>query len=235
MREILLINPSRSGKKRKGASTMPARRRRRAAPKRIAIRRNPSGTVKKYTRRASAGIRGAFGGISFKKALADVPATQLGMFAAKWAAKRFGGEAGALESDHGSWSATSYIKGAIGSVVAAMLANSFKPGTGQKVLAGGLNLMIYKAAQNEFIQGSDWAANQFGEGDGYVPDEYQGMLLAGQYGEETPFMLAEDGEFYPADDEYRMQGVLEPVGPMGSELEPVGPLGVDPYSEAYFR
>lgn len=170
---------------------------------------------------------------------------QLGMFAAKWAAKRF--DPDASETDPGSWNWSSYLKGSVGAVLGGMVANMLKPGSGQKALEGGLNLMIYKAIQNELISGSDWAAGQLGEDDedydegyflgeddDYVPDEY---LLTGT--DEYPLMFGEDGELYPADDIHRLPevemdgyGQLEPVGPLG-QLEPVGPLGADPYSRAY--
>lgn len=160
-----------------------------------------------------------------------MPATQIGMFAAKWASKRFG--SAATETDPASWTWDSYLKGAVGAVGAGFLANMLKAGTGQKVLEGGLNFMVFKALQNEVIAGSTWASSQFGASE-YVPDEY---LLTGQ--DEDWFMGA-DGNQYPTDEMYRLPeagygDVLQPVGPLGDALQPVGPLGSvqDQYRRAY--
>lgn len=197
-------------KRRKRAKKNPTTRR--------IVRRNPS--PRKVVRRVSS----AFGGLSFRKTLKDVPATQVGMFAAKWAAKRLGSDAS--ETDPESWTAMSYVKGALGAVGAALLVNQLNRGAGQTVLDGGVNLMIFKALQNEVIAGSDWASAQFGQE--YVPDEYAGLAGAG-----APLMLAADGNEYPADDSHRFSDSLEPVGPLGDSLEPVGPLGADPYAAAF--
>lgn len=172
----------------------------------------------------------------------DLPAIQIGMFAAKWSAKRFAGEENpAQESNVGTWDWSSYLKGSLGAVVAGLLGGLFKPTMGQKILEGGLNLMVYKAIQNELISGSEWANAQFGaEEEAYIPDEYEGLLLAGQTPGGEPFMLGEDGNYYPANDAYRTAGYgdeLVPVGPLGgSELTPVGPLGeTDAYKKAWFQ
>jgi hypothetical protein len=156
------------------------------------------------------------------------------MFAAKWAAKRFGDEAS--ETDPGSWNWASYVKGAIGAVGAALLIKQLKPGMAQKALEGGMNLMMFKALQNEVIAKNDWAVSQFGAEDDYIPEEY---LLTG----DNEWFLGQDGNYYPAQEDYRMPeasygDVLEPVGPLGfgDALEPVGPLGDsdDPYAAAWF-
>jgi hypothetical protein len=212
---------------------MPKRKRRRSpvkknpTPTRRRARRNP--TARKVSRR----VASAFGGLSFKKALKDLPAIQIGMFAAKWVAKRWGADYPATESDPESWSAMSYIKGALGAVGAAMLVNQFRRGAGQKVLEGGLNMMVFKALQNEVISKSEWATEQLGQD--YAPTEYEGMLLAGEGADGSPLMLADDGELYPADDEYRFSDSLEPVSQLGfgDALEPVGPLGGDPYARVF--
>lgn len=211
--------------------TMPKKKRK--GTKKRSATRNPSNPKKKTNRRYTP--RGILGGLSFKKALKDLLPIQIGMMSAKWAAKRWG-EA-ATEIDPNSWNWASYLKGALGATLAGLLAGQFKAGAGQKVLEGGVNLMIYKAIQNELIVGSAWATEQFGQ-DAYFPDEYEGsMLLAGETPEGQAFMLGADNEFYPADDDYRVGNVLEPVGPLGQipeRLEPVGPLGADPYARAFF-
>lgn len=197
-------------------------------------RRNPSTRRKRTVRRAARAVSRSFLGLNFKTALANVPYCQLGMFAAKWAAKRF--DPDATEADRDSWNWSSYMKGALGGVAAGMLANTMRRGAGQKVLEGALNLMVYKAVQNELIPQSDWAMNQFGQDDDYTPDEY---LLTGE--DDSPMMYGADGELYPADDDYRMlpevsmgQSAMEPIGPLGaSNLEPLGPLGQDPWMDAF--
>ena len=109
-----------------------------------------------------------------------------------------------------------------------------KRGCGQKILEGGLNYIGFKAIQNELIVNSTWATEQFGQDDDYVPDEYEGMLLTGETPDGNEFMLGQDADYYPADDDYRV-GQLEPVGPLGDELVPVGPLGVaEAYKKAFY-
>ena len=227
-----------------------AKKRKKIAPKRR--RRNPSRT-RKIAKRASKAVSKSFMGLNFKKTLSDLPMTQIGMFAAKWASKRL--DPDATETDPETWNWSSYVKGSLGGVAAAMIMNAVKRGSGQKVLDGAVNLMMYKALQNELIGKSDWAKGQFGaDDDDYFPDEY---LLTGQddnyedYNddddvmllgtEQEPYMYAEDGSIVPADDDFRMpevemgQSTLQPVGPLGqSPLQPVGPLGgTDPFTTAY--
>lgn len=232
-REILVINPSRRRrrKKKKGRTAIrgkakPMARKRKRSRRKTTYKakrrytRNPAKRRKRSTvRRATSRI---FGGLNFRKAIGDMPAIQLGMFAATWSAKRWGSSA--TQTDPDSWTWDSYLKGAIGSVGAAMLANMMKPGSGQKVLEGGLNMMTNKAIQNELIAGSTWAAEQFGEA--YSPDEY---LMTG----DENWFLGEDGRLYPTDEEYRLPeatydgygNALTPVGPMGDTIQPVTSLG----------
>jgi hypothetical protein len=152
------------------------------------------------------------------------------MLAAKFAAKKFGDAAS--ETDPGSWNWASYVKGSVGAVLAGFAANMVRRGSGQKVLEGGLALMMYKAVQNELIVNSQWASEQFGQDD-YIPDEY---LLTGN--DDDPYYYGQDGQLYPADNRHRFPevqigGALVPVGPLGETLEPVGPLGADPWRSAY--
>lgn len=259
MKEILLINPGRKPgtKKRKrkrqapksgakkGVVKIMARRRRRIKRnepnpnprrRRVSRKRNPfAARARTYGGRAVSRARGAFAGLDFKGAVKHAPYQLLGMFAAKWAAKRFGGdENAATETDPESWNYASYLKGGIGAAVGAILANMVRPGMGQKVLEGGVNLMLFKLVENELIPKSEWATTQFGE------DEEQGQeepLIFDEAG--TPYMLGEEG-YIPVDERHRlpeevMGSTLEPVGPLGfgSTLEPVGPLGEDPWADAY--
>lgn len=226
---------------------MPKKRKRRSPPKRrtTAPRRNPRrrSRAKRTVRRAGSALKAGFMGLNIKTALKNAAYTQIGMFAAKWAAKRF--DPDATETDPTTWNWSSYVKGALGAVGAAILMNSVRRGQGQNVLEGGLSLMMYKAIQNELVPGSPWAVDQFGAEDwtdigadeSYVPTEY---LLTGD--EDMPIAYDDMGNPYPADDRHRLPeisemagGVLEPVGPLGDVLEPVGPLGfgADPFAEAY--
>ncbi len=207
--------------------------------KRKTPKRNEPNPKRKGKRnpRMGAALRSGFGGLNFKKFLSDLPATQIGMWAAKWTAKRFSEENVADTADPGSWNYASYIKGGLGAVAAAILMNMFRPGAGQKALEGGLNLMTFFALRNEVIEGNEWAKGQFGQDNAMMlPESVEDMVYEGEDG---PYFLGPDNEFYPADDrhrlEYGMMGEpLEPIGPMGAILEPVGPLGeTDPYKKIF--
>jgi len=211
--------------KRKGAYTMA--RKRRKATKRRAPRRNPS--RRRVRRRITRRAGGALAGLNFKTALKNIPIATVGMFAAKWAAKRFGEPAS--ETDPASWNYASYLKGAGGAAAAGFLANMLKPGMGQKVLEGGMSLMLYKLLQNELIAGNTFWSGQLG-----ATERVPGVVEENEAGE--PFILGEDYEWYPLDgaDDYRMEpdmpilgeALVEP-GPLGEALVEPGPLGYDGY------
>lgn len=170
---------------------------------------------RRYHRNPS--VRGMMAGLSFQAALKTMWMFQLGMFISKWAAKRlpWGGEA--TETDPASWEAPNYIKGALGGVGGAMLANALKPGSGQRVLEGALNLLVFKLVENELVPRSELATAQIG---GYP------SLGAAVVMDETgaPAMLGEGGEMIPLDESHRAQEYL-PVEGYGDALEPVGRLG----------
>lgn len=203
-------------------------------------RKNPS-KARSYARRAGRSARSTFAGLNFKSALKNAPFYLIGMFGSKWMAKRFGG--GASEIDPESWNYRSYLQGGLGAVATAFAMQMVKPGSGQKVLEGGMNLMLYEMIQNELIQPNEWAQNQFGDmgdygqmGDGgYEPgdieqDEYGRTYLLGDNGEWRE--LPEDvggGAMQPVGP---LGETLDPVGPLG-QLQPVGPLGADPYASAF--
>ena len=209
------------------------RRRRRATTR----RRNPSTRRRVYAR-----ARASFAGINYRTALKHVPLNVVGMFVAKWAAKR--GTPAALEDDRSSWNGMTYIKGALGAAAGGYLANMIRPGTGQRVVEGGLSLLLYKAAQNHLMPKSTWAMNQFGassEGR-YMP----GDVETNDAGE--PFILGQDGQWVPLDegeggvpelmgqDWTTMGDSLEPAGRLGDYTEPPGRLGFgwqSPTSAAY--
>lgn len=223
----------------------PVKRRRTYAKKNPRRRTNPR--KRRTVRRAGQALARGFMGLDIKGVLQKTPWALAGMMAAKWAAKRF--DPDATETDPTTWNWSSYVKGALGAVGAAVLCNSVKRGKGKTVLEGGIYLMAYKAMQNELIPASPWAVEQFGAEDwtdldglgagdeSYVPTEY---LLTGD--DDDPYGYDDMGEMFPVDDRHRlptvteMDGALEPIGPLGGgALEPVGPLGfgADPFAEAY--
>lgn len=227
----------------KGATSMAKRRRKRRTTRR-APRRNPSRTrraARRITRRAS----GAFHGLNFKSALKNIPMNTLGMFAAKWAAKKFG-EA-ATETDPGTWNYASYIKGALGAAGAGFIANMLRRGTGQRVLEGGMSLMLYKLVQNELIVNSPFWTGELGADEGY--ERVPGTVEANSAGDY--YVLGEDYVWRPIEgaDDYRMEpelyGELVQPGPLGlgDALVQPGPLGfgessadVDaPYLRSFLR
>lgn len=266
MSEILLLNPRRKAKtrrkktakkrttkkrtvrrttkragmsaKRKGASM--ATRKRRKTSKRRAPRRNPSRrrrrNPRRIVRRASSAVRG----LNFKAALKNIPVHTLGMLAAKWAAKKFG--TAASETDPGTWNYASYLKGSAGAALAAFIANVVKPGTGQRVLEGGLSLMLYKLAQNELIAGNAFWAGQFGEAE-YEYERVPGVVEENEAGE--PYILGEDYRWYPLEGYGADDSALVAPGPLGyaGELVAPGPLGYgadeaelsDLYTQSFLR
>lgn len=156
------------------------------------------------------------------------------MFAAKWAAKRFG--SAATETDPSSWNYASYLKGAAGAAIAGFLANMLRRGTGQKVLEGGLSLMAYKLIQNELIPNSPFWSGQLGA------TRVPGTIESNAEGE--PYILGEDMQWYPLEgaDDYRMMpdysgysDALVPPGPLGDALVPPGPLGASDLDTLYQR
>lgn len=214
--------PRRAAAKRtQGVRTMRNAKRRRTTRRRRAPRRNPSrrrSNPRRITRRAGAAIAG----LNIRTALGNVPIHVAGMMAAKWAAKRFGG---ASETDPASWTWASYLKGSLGAAAGGILANQFRRGWGQKVLEGGLSLMVYKALQNELIVESPWATSQFGY-DGYGAERTPGTIEENDEGE--PFILGDDYQWYPlegADDS--MMGYIPDYAGYGDDLVTPGPLGDD--------
>lgn len=214
---------------------------RRTTIKRRAPRRNPS-----RTRRAGRSVRrrasGALGGLNVKTALKGIPLNALGMFAAKWLAKKWG--PAATETDPSSWNWSSYLKGAGGAVAAGFLANMVKPGSGQKVLEGGLAFMAFKIVENEFIAGKpNWEAQLGG-----VSERVPGSIETNSAGE--PFVLGDDGEWYPMEgaEDYNYvlgeeepylygENALVPPGPLGNALVEPGPLGFgeDAFARPFMR
>lgn len=214
MNEILIFNPilkKRKAHKKNEVKAMPKKRR---------IKRNPTAKFGR-TRRAASKIGRSFMGLQFAQALKSLPAYQLGMFSAKFAAKL--GGTSASEEDPGSWNWASYIKAALGGVVSGIALNMFKPGTGQKVLEGSLNFMAFKLIQNELISKNTTAKKWLGA------DEEE-LVFTGE--EAYPELITVEGDILPADNEYRIAGQLEPPGRLGATLEPQGAMG-DVYARAF--
>lgn len=210
------------------------------------------GKKRKYKRNPAAltRARSAFGGLSFKTALKNVWAFQVGMLAAKAASKRGNEEYPATETDPESWVWSNYAKGGAGTVAAAVIGNMLKPGSGQKILEGGLNLMVYKLIQNELVPKSEWATNNLGQ----LGQAEQTVMIDEATG--APIMMGQGGPI-PLDESHRMQEYLEPQegydgydgmdggdygdlgeslvspGRLGGALVPPGRLGADPYARYY--
>lgn len=199
---------------------MAKKRKRRKAP-----RRNPS-----RARRAASRVGSSFSGLNFRKAFKDIPFGVLGMFAAKWAAKR--GTPDALEADPSTWDGMTYVKGGAGAVGAGMISNMIKPGSGQKVLEGGLLLLAYKAAQNHLVPKSSFLTSQLGFGADaqYLPGDVE------TNSEGEPFILGDDGQTWIPISEGYGQDALEPPGRLGfgDVLERPGRLGFGDATETAY-
>jgi len=205
--------------------------------KKRSVRRNPSRRRKAVARR----VRQSFAGLNYRTALRNIPLGVIGMFVTKWAAKR--GSPDALEADPSTWNGMTYLKGGLGATAAGYVANMVRPGSGQKVLEGGLMLLLYKAVQNHLIPKNDFLMGQFGQANStYTP----GDVEVNESGE--PFILGQDGQtwvpldeggampelmgFGQDEDREMMGDVLETPGRLGDVLETPGRLG-QATSEAY--
>jgi len=144
----------------------------------------------------------------------------------KWAAKLGSDGAGALYTDRESWDWKAHLKGAAGIAGGAFVANMLKPGSGQKVLDGGLTIMLYNILETEIIPKSDWAERQFGA------DESEPAVVIG---EDEQLYLKQGGNVMPLDDSYRMgldipelegygDSIVE-AGRLGDAIVPAGRLG----------
>ena len=283
MKEILLINPRKRKARRKTTRKAVARRkpvrRRRVAKKRVtarkrlttAPRRNPRRATtmarkktrkrraaprrnprRRTARRAISRVKSSFAGLNIKQALKNQIAIQLGMFGSKFFAKLFGPEA--TEEDPSTWDWTSFAKMGAGAVATAFVAQTIKPGMGQKVLEGGFSAVIYKLIQNKLINGSEFGEKHFGieqsDDDPYIPDEYADLNGYGGYQDGyEPGDVEQDaaGNAYLLGDHGQWQQLPESSGAMLGEgalrsltslgaiehLSPPGSLGeFDPVADA---
>lgn len=193
---------------RRAASTTTrkrARRRYRRNPESESYEENPR--PRRYRRtRAVAGR--LFGGLNFRAGLKDALILGVGMFGAKFLAKRFSG--GASEADPSTWSIRTYLQMGGGAILAAMAANLIRPGMGQRVMEGGFALLLFKLIQNKLISQNETATNWLGMGASEA-DAGSGLLLDL---DGSPYMLGPAGEELPLDESHRM--------PEGEELEGYG-------------
>jgi hypothetical protein len=168
-------------------------------------------------------------GLSMRSAIKNALMLNVGMFAAKAAAKRFGLESS--ETSPESWTWRSYIQAAGGGFGAAFLMNSVKPGSGQKVLEGAIAFTLYKLIQNELIAKNTTAQAWLGADDedpNLLPLDLDGA--EDELEEQLVYVDDQTGEQIPMSDEYRMQGlglgsVTMPVDRLGEAMAPPSNLG----------
>lgn len=185
---------------------------------------NPSAktsTAKRYARRAGGRL---LAGINLKSAIREGVPTIAGMFLAKGFARKWGG---GTETDPTTWTWGTYAKAIVGTVGGAMAANMIRPGTGQRVLNGGMAFVLFKIVQNELITKSEKMSGWFGEDlpelEGYGNDPNILQLD----GDGNPWMMSSDGTMIPVDERHRMMGEddIEDGGTWGDALVTPGPLG----------
>lgn len=217
-----------------------AKKRKSTKRRKTTARRNPA-KRRTYRSRAVSRARSTFSGLNFKGALKNQIPILAGMFGAKFAAKKFGESAS--ETEPGTWNYMSYIKAGLGAVATAFVAQNIKPGSGQKVLEGGLAYVAFKLVQNELIANSTWASEQFGA-EQYYPSEYlegygdddgyePGEIATNSAGE--PYLLGEDYQWQRLPEGMSGPSALKPVGRLGNVMQEVGPLGVAPGSDDVYR
>lgn len=256
MKEIMVINPSNRRKKttkkkvkskkkavkkpkksvvrkttKTEVKTIMAKKRGRKKAKKTAItttttkrrvyRRNPSNPPRRGRRKSS-------GKLSFRAAIKNTILMDIGMFAAKFGAKRFG-TATASETDPTTWDWMSYIKGGIGAVSLAFLANSIRRGTGQRILDGGLAYIGFKLIENELISKNEKLISWLGEDEPYMYGYGQSdpnVLVLDE--DETPYIQGDNGYMLPLDERHRLMGdsLVQP-GRLGDVLAVPGRLGAD--------
>jgi hypothetical protein len=175
-------------------------------------RKNPSGgRAKKYARAAGSRLTS---GLNIKGALKELIPLELGALAARFA-KNKGTPAPDLDIE--AWTWQTYAKTAGASLLAGMVANLVKPGSGHKVMLGGLFFTFDNLIRRELIERSEWAVSNLGAG------------------ESDQMYVDSDGNPYygelPLDERHRMLPMpsmgdaLVPVGPLGDSLVSPGPLG----------
>jgi len=231
--EIVAINPAKKGGKKKGRKPMAEKKTKKKKTTKRKKRKNPS--VKGAARAVGRRARGTIGGMNVKAALTGAPIRAMGMLACKWGAKKFPGVEGGGDKD--DWSFSNYLAGGGTAFLAGFLAENFKKGSGQRVLEGGIDLLMYKLFENEIVPKNAWLSEQFGEDDepivllGEDEDVEEGDLLLGDDGE--LYMMGADGYTRPVDERHRIMAAemanralaARPVNGYGGELQRPGALG----------
>jgi hypothetical protein len=193
---------------------------------------SPAPRRRRYYRAAKRTAKRAGGrmiaGLNIRSAIKNALCLNVGMFAAKAAAKRFGLESS--ETSPESWTWRSYIQAAGGGFGAAFLMNAVKPGTGQRVLEGAIAFTLYKLIQNELVVKNPTAQSWFGADDeadpNLLPLDLEGV--DDDVEEQLVYVDDQTGEEIPMSDEYRMQGlgsVTMPVDRLGEAMAPPSNLG----------
>jgi hypothetical protein len=189
--EIVAINPSaKRGGKKKGKKPMAGKK----TKKKKETKKNPS--VRSAARAVGRRSKERFLGMNLKGALCSAPPRAIGMFAAKWGAKKFPGVSGG--SDREDWAFSNYLAGGATGFLAGFLAENFKKGAGQKVLEGAIDLLVYKMIQNEVIPKNEFLTEQFGDDEMVLlgEDGEPIVMLGEEEAEEGDLLLGENGEVY---------------------------------------
>jgi hypothetical protein len=183
--------------------------RKRTTRRRYTKRRNPAVNAtprrRTYRRRARRAASRIVSGLAFKAALKNAITLNIGMFAAKAAARRFGLDSS--ETNPESWTWRSYIQAGLGGAGAALLFNAVKPGKGQKVLEGALAFTLFKMLQNELVVKNETATKWFGADEEEQDPNLLNLDLEGIGADDDEELVYVDdnGQEIPMSDEYRMQ------------------------------
>ncbi|MDD3380007.1 MAG: hypothetical protein PHD68_02165 [Rugosibacter sp.] len=155
----------------------------------------------------------------------DIIPMEIGILAARFAKKRLGPAAD--DYDPTTWNVWSDVKGAAGAVAGGLIANAIKPGTGQKVMLGGLLYIADRIVRNNIINQSPWAIAQFGAdeeqgGEGMYVDESGDPYASTAQG---MMPLTEEHRALPTGSAYGYGDSLVTPSALGGRLEPIGPMG----------
>ena len=234
---IMAVNPRKRKKKTRrtkaaiAKGTQPMAKKRKKAVKRRTYRRNPSRARRAIRRGARAA--GSYGkslvlGVNMSQALRSTIPLLLGALACKFTAKKF--TDGGAEGDNWTWK--NYAFGVLGTLVAAFATQALfkaKQGTATKVMEGGLLLVAYKIFTNEIAAKNDTLSEWFSgdeslpEMDGYYagygeelsPEDFTPGDI--WQGDDTDYVMGEDGYWRPLDESHRA------VGALGAFVEPATP------------
>lgn len=194
---------------------------------------NPPSTWKRRAKRAYHHGRGFVAGMGIGEALKTMAQGMIGAAAGMLVRKKFG----TVGNFSDNWEMKDYFMAGLGGVGAALVAKmAFKasPATSRNIMVGGLALVGIKLLQDELIPKNATLQSWFGDdtfGDG-AEGSWQGIgadeaLMVGdiQMGDDgAAYVYGEDGQWRPADDSHRLNGIDELSG-----LVPPGKLGEENY------